>query len=231
MLHTFVGEDIEQVRETVREPLMNYLKTSSDLVRKLSASMKDDRGLEQLSEAERQTLHNHAFERFFKTSGLLGTPETCLAMIERLRGIGVDEAACFIDFGVETEAVMTSLELLNRVRQLSQETRGTERDFSIPAQIARHGVTHLQCTPSMARMLAMSPESLRALKRLRKLLLGGEALPDSLADTLSDVVSGDILNMYGPDGDDGLVDHRSRPTRGASRADRASYRQYANLCP
>jgi natural product biosynthesis luciferase-like monooxygenase protein len=198
MLHTFVGENIDVVRETVRQPLMNYLKTSSDLVRQLSASMQDDRGLNQLSEAERQTLHNHAFERFFQTSGLLGTPETCLAMIERLRGIGVDEVACLIDFGVDAEAVLAGLELLCRVRDVSQTPPATVRDFSIPAQIARHGVTHLQCTPSMARMLAMSPESLRALKPLRKLLVGGEALPDTLADTLSDVVSGDVLNMYGP---------------------------------
>jgi surfactin family lipopeptide synthetase C len=80
----------------------------------------------------------------------------------------------------------------------SQETPGIHRDFSIPAQIMRHGVTHLQCTPSMARMLAMNQESLRALKPLRQLLLGGEALPDSLANELFEVVSGDILNMYGP---------------------------------
>jgi natural product biosynthesis luciferase-like monooxygenase protein len=198
MLHTFVGEDIEGVRETVREPLMNYLKTSSDLVRKLSASMEDNRGLDQLSEAEITTLHNHAFERFFQTSGLLGTPETCQKMIERLKEIGVDEVACLIDFGVAVDTVLASLPLLNRVREASQQPAAIVRDFSMPAQRATHGVTHLQCTPSMARMLAMNPESLRALKPLRKLMLGGEALPDALADMLSEVVSGDILNMYGP---------------------------------
>jgi natural product biosynthesis luciferase-like monooxygenase protein len=198
MLHTFVGENIDVVRETVREPLMNYLRTSSDLVRKLSASMEDNRGLDQLSAAEITTLHNHAFERFFQTSGLLGTPETCLAMIERLKALDVDEVACLIDFGVDVDSVMASLQLLNRVREASQEHATADRDFSIPAQIAKHGVTHLQCTPSMARMLAMSRDSLRALNPLRKLLLGGEALPDSLADTLSEVVSGDIVNMYGP---------------------------------
>jgi amino acid adenylation domain-containing protein len=81
---------------------------------------------------------------------------------------------------------------------VSPEIPGRERDLSIPAQMWKHGVTHLQCTPSMARLLAMDQESLRALKPLRKLLLGGEALPDSLADDLSKVVSGQLLNMYGP---------------------------------
>ena len=79
-----------------------------------------------------------------------------------------------------------------------EKTPGRNRDLSIPAQMWKHGVTHLQCTPSLARLLAMNEESLRALKPLRKLLLGGEALPDSLADDLSKVVSGELLNMYGP---------------------------------
>src|SRR5207245_9818882 len=55
------------------------------------------------------------------------------------------------------------------------------RTQSLPEQILRHGVTHLQCTPSLARTLVLAPESLPALRSLRRLLLGGEALPPSLA--------------------------------------------------
>ncbi|HLJ15077.1 MAG TPA: non-ribosomal peptide synthetase [Bryobacteraceae bacterium] len=74
----------------------------------------------------------------------------------------------------------------------------TEGAYTIPAEIRRRGVTHLQCTPSLARMLASDPDSLEALRPLRKLLLGGEALPPALAQRLKGVVSGDIYNMYGP---------------------------------
>ena len=49
---------------------------------------------------------DHAFERYFGTAGLFGTPESCLATVDRLRGLGVDEIACLIDFGVDDDAVL-----------------------------------------------------------------------------------------------------------------------------
>jgi hypothetical protein len=42
--------------------------------------------------------------------GLIGTPDECLGRARMLADLGVDEAACLIDFGVETPAVMSSLE-------------------------------------------------------------------------------------------------------------------------
>ncbi|HEX3527349.1 MAG TPA: amino acid adenylation domain-containing protein [Thermoanaerobaculia bacterium] len=65
-------------------------------------------------------------------------------------------------------------------------------------QIGRHGVTHFQCTPSMATMLAASPERLRALAPLSHVVLGGEALPASLAARLVGAVEGEVRNLYGP---------------------------------
>ncbi|MEW6302842.1 MAG: amino acid adenylation domain-containing protein [Verrucomicrobiota bacterium] len=69
---------------------------------------------------------------------------------------------------------------------------------SVPEQIVRHSVTHVQCTPSLAGTFVLAPESLKALGQLDKLLLGGEALPDSLATKLRQTLRGDLLNMYGP---------------------------------
>src|SRR5206468_4570036 len=129
-------------------------------------------------------LLEHSFNRYFDTSGLFGTPDECADMADTLRLIGVDEIACLIDFGIDTESVLASLEHLNSVRERSN--RGDDiRDYSIPAQIKRHGVTHLQCTPSMARMLTMSPDATNALRSVRKLFVGGEAMPPSLAGDLS----------------------------------------------
>jgi amino acid adenylation domain-containing protein len=65
-------------------------------------------------------------------------------------------------------------------------------------EIHRHRVTHLQCTPSMAAMLTASPDRLRGLAPLSRLLLGGEALPAPLAAQLSGVVEGEVRNLYGP---------------------------------
>src|SRR5207245_11141351 len=64
----------------------------------------------------RSLLLSFAFKRYFETSGLFGTPEVCLRMVERLKAIGVDEVACLIDFGVDFDSTMASLELLNEVR-------------------------------------------------------------------------------------------------------------------
>ncbi len=69
---------------------------------------------------------------------------------------------------------------------------------SIDEQIARHGVTHLQCTPSFARLLTQLPDTLAALRPLRRLLVGGEALPADLAVSLSEAIDGELINMYGP---------------------------------
>lgn len=71
---------------------------------------------------------------------------------------------------------------------------GTAR--SVPEQILRHGVTHLQCTPSQASMLLEDPAALPALRRLRTLLLGGEALSPELVKRLRGC--GNVFNMYGP---------------------------------
>ena len=69
---------------------------------------------------------------------------------------------------------------------------------SLPEQMRRHGVTHLQCTPSLASMLICDSESSNALKPLRRFMVGGEPLPLDLANRLSEIITGDLFNLYGP---------------------------------
>ena len=207
MLHTFVGPDLEEVHQKVRKPFTDYLKTSTDLVRQArwefpAFATAPDRSLvpfdsSDLSAEELQVIMDHAFHRYFQTSGMFGTPDMCLQMVARLKEIGVDEIACLIDFGVDTDSVLESLQYLNQVRERSNPAE-QQSPYSIAAQIRRHQVTHLQCTPSLASVLASDPDSLAALRPLRKLLLGGEALPPSLAAQLAPAIDGDLINMYGP---------------------------------
>ena len=77
------------------------------------------------------------------------------------------------------------------------QTNGIEQE-SIFDQILRHGVTHFQCTPSLAGNLIRTPGTPEALGRLRLFLVGGEALPASLAAQLRQILHGELLNMYGP---------------------------------
>lgn len=78
----------------------------------------------------------------------------------------------------------------HQAKTIEQET--------IPEQILRHGVTHLQCTPSLAAVIVRTPGSSIALRQLRMFLVGGEALPATLANQLRQLLRGDLLNMYGP---------------------------------
>ncbi|GAX39730.1 amino acid adenylation domain-containing protein [Tolypothrix sp. NIES-4075] len=198
MLHTFVGEDIDTVREKVRTPFCNYLKSSVGLLKNLAQSMNKDINSKNFTEDDMEVILSHAFNRYFETSALFGTPTICLEMTERLKAVGVDELACLIDFGMDFDSVMSNLHYLDTVRQNSNKTTSTKaEDYSVPAQITRHSVSHMQCTPALARILTMNPESLNALGSLKKLMLGGEALSVSLAEDLTGMRSL-LYNMYGP---------------------------------
>ncbi len=213
MLHTFVGDDDDQVREVVREPMIDYLAGALDLTEQAAWSFP---AFKERASATRQTLSqmfaaqsltpeeksailNHAFERYFETSGLFGTVETCLAMVQRLKGIGIDELACLIDFGVASSTALEHLEHLNRLRELAGDVPAHSAGHSaIPALIARHKVTHLQCTPSMASLLTADRESRLALRGLRAMMVGGEGLSTPQAQSLGELVLGKLINMYGP---------------------------------
>lgn len=113
MMHTFVSEDLGVVRKKVRQPFIEYLESSVSLWRQGAKSLDD------LNEQEREHLLAYAFERYFQTSALFGTPESCLSMVDRLKEIGVNEIACLIDFGVDSDSVLPALYSLKRLKQIS----------------------------------------------------------------------------------------------------------------
>lgn len=215
MLHTFVGDDEDSVRERVREPMKGYLRSSLDLVKQAAWSFpafknRVDKPGEMdallnggLTPADFEALLDFSFERYYQQSGLFGTPERCVAIVDRLRGIKVDEIACLVDFGVPTADVMASLPHLQELKRRCDERSAAGREdhsadeASIPALIERHGVTHFQCTPSMAGMLLHDPAAAGAFGRLQHMLVGGEALPAELARKLRASVAR-LHDVYGP---------------------------------
>jgi len=116
MLHTFLGTDTEEVRELVRPSLSAYLKTSFGL---LSGTVNADRSAfdpQSVQESDVDFLVERAFQRFFDRQGLFGTVERGLAVVERLERLGIDEVGSLIDFGVDGERTLKSLEHLNELR-------------------------------------------------------------------------------------------------------------------
>jgi len=202
MLHTFVGDHLETVRETVRTPFKSYLDTSFNLLRPMAETLELD------PERDRETILEAGFTRYFGTSALMGTPDSCLPMLEKVMAIGVDEVACLIDFGVPDALVLeglNTLETLYRmvdqtpVREEEPATRVRQPTYQPPEDlISRWGVTHMQGTPATARMLMDTAAGREALASLECLCVGGEALPDKLAQQLGGVMTGKLFNMYGP---------------------------------
>jgi natural product biosynthesis luciferase-like monooxygenase protein len=117
MLHTFLGTDTGAVRELVREPFTEYLRTSTSLVLRGAA---DVLGGSSLDPEDLDFLVERAFDGYFEGAGLFGTVEDGLRALRRLAPADVDEVACLIDFVPDTEAVLKGLEHLDRLRVLWQ---------------------------------------------------------------------------------------------------------------
>lgn len=210
MLHSFIAETREAAREVACQPMKDYLRAAAGLIKQYAwafPAFKRPKGvsnpfeldLSSLNEEEMDGILEFAFERYFEDSGLFGTVEDCLMRVEQLKRIGVSEIACLIDYGIATDQVLEGLKPLAEVLRLSNtETTLADDDYSIAAQITRHKVTHMQCTPSMAQMLVMNDEARHTLSRLDHLMIGGEALPGALAGELADLTGAHIENMYGP---------------------------------
>lgn len=117
MLHTFIGEDIDVVREQVRKPYCEYLKSIAPLLQGLGASRGTNVDLSSLPEQEQDEFINFLFERFFSKRSLLGTVESCTELVDRLRSVGVDEIACLLDFGPDTDLILENLPHLHTLKE------------------------------------------------------------------------------------------------------------------
>jgi natural product biosynthesis luciferase-like monooxygenase protein len=117
MLHTFLGSDLDVVRDTVRGPMVRYLKFF--IAQGKNSLDATSLGVEPsaLSDRDQEDLAAFAFTSFFEGRSLLGTPESCAPLIRRLKSIGVNEVACLLDFGLAAEAVMDGLPYLDRLRR------------------------------------------------------------------------------------------------------------------
>lgn len=62
----------------------------------------------------------------------------------------------------------------------------------------KYRVQMIQTTPARMSLLLSDNSSLKYLKRLKVIMLGGEAFPLRLLNTLKDLCSAKIYNMYGP---------------------------------
>ena len=118
MLHTFVGEDADSVRDYVKPAYCGYLKNNIGLLRGLAHSRGSDVDITKLPEKDLEDFVGFLFDRFATARGLIGSPESCLPLLEEMDRIGVDEIACLLDIGPREDEILAHLPYLNQLKAL-----------------------------------------------------------------------------------------------------------------
>jgi natural product biosynthesis luciferase-like monooxygenase protein/amino acid adenylation domain-containing protein len=191
MLHTFIGDDEESTRSIVRGPFCRYLQESVDLLKQMARGEGIEFDPKSISSAELDALLALGFDRYYQTSGLMGTEESCLAMLYRVAEADVDEIGCLIDFGVAAGPALEGLQRLAGLKDRWERIATAHEDWDWNGK-------NVQCTPSFAQGLLEQWKSEQVSPVLGKLLVGGEALPSMLSQELGPMAKDGIYNMYGP---------------------------------
>jgi hypothetical protein len=114
MLPTYVAEDQPSLAKKLSSTLERNLRGVVELYRPLIAGQVSS--LEALSDADLRQIMERAFERY-AASSLIGTVDTCEVVARDLARRGVDEIACLLDFGIDTDSVLAALPSLASVRR------------------------------------------------------------------------------------------------------------------
>lgn len=123
MLHTYLGTDPEKVLAESRQPFRDYLRSAVALENKSARgggviSGGHDIRPEEIASDDMEQLLDLTFERYYKTAALLGTPVSCRDLVRRFEEAGVNEIACLIDFGIDSDLVLSALEHLDTLRRM-----------------------------------------------------------------------------------------------------------------
>lgn len=161
LLHTFITEDADQAREIAREPFCNYLRSSLGLFKGLLKAQENDVDLDRVSPEDLDYIVQAAYNRYVKTTALIGSVTTCTPIMEALLDAGMDEAACFIDFGIDPTLVMKHLPQLDTLRRSFHTTTSppdpNPGSSSRPTpQIAIHSTTPELTTSTVPEQVALN---------------------------------------------------------------------------
>lgn len=135
MVHTFVGEDIHDVRSKARHPYCEYLKANASLLAGLAWSRGREVDLSSLSAKDLDDLVGFLYDRFAEERGLIGTPRSCLPLLGALDRAGIDEVACLLDFGPPVDLILRSLPHLDALKDLYQAQAADDSSTTVSARL------------------------------------------------------------------------------------------------
>jgi natural product biosynthesis luciferase-like monooxygenase protein len=157
MMHAFIGDDPNAVKDIVREPMTRQIRMSGMRMADLTKGREDE---VKLDDEELDRFSRLAFEQYFEKNGLFGTVESMLPKVEAFREIGVNEIACLVDFGVPSDVVRTSFANLEKLFSAANPSRVRS---SSPTDAGRtlEAVTRLfACGELSDALLAMAREKM-----------------------------------------------------------------------
>jgi len=119
MLHTFLGDDTQEVKSIVKSPLVAYLRNHMRMYEKniRAQSTTINLNIDAITEKDKAALIERGFERYFNSNGLFGDIQNAMNIVQRLYDAGVDEIACLINFGATDNQILASLEKLSELQR------------------------------------------------------------------------------------------------------------------
>jgi iturin family lipopeptide synthetase A len=190
LLYTFLDESVEKARGKARKPLCDYLRSYLDNSQKKIEQQVGDMAVDQ---EDVDYLTNRSCDDYFNGKSLVGTTESCAAVVERLQKIGVDEIGCFVDFGVAAADVLESLKHVTALEDAAGNDSGNGLDEVLPLPEAEKGLWLLS---------SMNESAGRAYHESITLTLAGDLDREALNRTLQTLVDrhGALRTTIHPDG-------------------------------
>ncbi|GAA1369515.1 type I polyketide synthase [Catellatospora chokoriensis] len=140
LLHTYLGDDLDTVREQAFEPFCAYLRSSLSLLGQVANSlgMNIDPGAD---DDDVRFVLSRAYQRYCDERALIGTVDSSRRVLEAALAAGVDEVAAFVDFGLPAELVTAGLPSLDRLRRTARRpaaasSRGEPQGEAVVAERA-----------------------------------------------------------------------------------------------
>lgn len=143
------------------------------------------------------------------TSGSTGNPKGVMIEHQQVHNflIGMNQVIDFADYHNVLSLTTVSFDIfglesivsLLAGKKITLSKDGEDIDGEKVARMMTNGnVELIQCTPSRVKILLQTQEFRNALKKIKAILVGGEAFPENLLKELQEYENLKIFNMYGP---------------------------------
>ncbi|MFC0623328.1 amino acid adenylation domain-containing protein [Kribbella deserti] len=117
LLHTYLGTDLAATRAAGFEPFCRYLRSSMSLFGQVTNSLGFAIDFDNTPADDLHYLLEQAYARYCESRALIGTVDSCAPIVSELLAAGVNEIACFVDFGVSADQIAASMPVVDQLRR------------------------------------------------------------------------------------------------------------------